>query len=194
MKRVAILIIDVQNDFCQEGILPAKDTITLIKPLNKLIFWALNRDHICIYTRDWHPSNHCSFKPYGGTWPPHCIQGSYGAKFTDGMLVPYSSIIIDIEKEAGQSNVTYSAFENSSLKDELLRLKIDHLAAVGIATEYCVKATVLEGMEFGFSFTVLSDLVRPINVNPDDDLRALEEMKAAGAKINNSEEWMKSFS
>jgi nicotinamidase/pyrazinamidase len=190
-KRVAIIIIDIQNDFCHNGVLPAKDTFTLIQPLNRIIVWALKKNYICIYTRDWHPWNHCSFTTFGGTWPPHCIQGSYGARFTDGILVPYSSIIIDIEKEPGQTNMTYSAFENSSLRDELNRLGISHLAATGIATEYCVKATVLEGIQFGFSFTVLTDLVRPINIKPGDDQQALEEMKAAGAEITTSEEWMK---
>ncbi|MEI6577342.1 MAG: isochorismatase family protein [Bacteroidota bacterium] len=192
-KRLAILLIDIQNDFCHDGVLPAKNTFSLIQPLNRLIFWALKRNYLCIYIRDWHPSNHCSFNTFGGTWPPHCIQGTHGANFTDGILVPDSSYIIDIEKKPDQSNFTYSAFENSSLKEDLHRLKINHLAVAGIATEYCVKATVLEGLKFGFSFTVFSDLVRPINMMPDDDLKALDEMKEAGAEIQISDEWIRSI-
>lgn len=191
-KNTAILIIDVQNDFCQGGILPAQNTASLITPLNRLIFWALKRNIVCIYARDWHPYNHCSFLAYGGNWPPHCIQGSYGAKFTDGILVPHSSVIIDIEKETEQSNVTYSAFENSDLKEVLQHLGIEHLVTTGIATEYCVKATVLEGIDFGYTFTVLTDLVRPINVKPGDDTTAIEEMKAAGVEITDSVKWMHS--
>ena len=182
----ALLIIDVQKDFCTGGILPARDTLSLIGPLNKMISWSIDHGIICIFTRDWHPANHCSFVDQGGPWPPHCVQGSTGAEFAHGLLIPKSSLVIDIEKDPSEANLSYSAFENTNLDTELHKKGVVELFVTGIATDYCVKATVMDALKCNFKVKVLTDLTRPIDVQPNDSFFALEEMKAAGACLAES--------
>ncbi|MCX6271107.1 MAG: isochorismatase family protein [Bacteroidetes bacterium] len=189
-ERIAIVIIDVQNDFCEHAVLAAKNARSLIEPLNKMVTWAIGRNFPCIYTRDWHPPNHCSFIPRGGPWAPHCVQGTYGAKFAQGLIVPKSSLVVDIETDPDQSNLSYSAFENTTLFEELKKSDIHHLITTGIATEYCVKETVLDALKFGFSVTLLTDLVRPVNINPNDADEAVDELKRLGVEIRDSAEYM----
>lgn len=188
-----LLIIDVQRDFCEGGALPARDTTSLIQPLNKLISWSIERCLPCVFTRDWHPPDHCSFNTQGGPWPQHCIQGSYGAEFAEGLLVPNSSLVIDIEKDSHKANMSYSAFENTSLERNLRHLKITQIIATGIATDYCVRATVLDGLRCGFGVEVLTDLIRPIDLMVGDSARAEKEMMHAGANLSTSAKWMSSF-
>ena len=189
MKR-ALIVVDVQRDFCRGGVLPAKNTPGLIAPLNGAIAHCIRNGVACVFTRDWHPVNHCSFQPQGGPWPPHCVQGTTGADFAVGLQLPDSALLIDIEKDSDTRNMGYSAFENTNLKAELHARHIDNIAVCGIATDYCVKATALDGLRSGFRVSVLTDLVRPINVNPDDSSKALAEMKASGAVLFTSTEWM----
>jgi nicotinamidase/pyrazinamidase len=187
----ALLVIDVQNDFCEGGVLPAKDTLSLIQPLNNFLNRAISHDILCIFTRDWHPPNHYSFDAQGGPWPVHCVQNSDGAQFPNGLIIPHSARIIDIEKNNIHNNMTYSAFENTDLNQLLENLKIINLIATGISTEYCVKATVLDALHHGFKICVLTDLIRSINVQPNDSDKALEEMKSAGATLLTSKDWYK---
>jgi len=186
----ALLIIDVQNDFCEGGILPAINTLSIIQPLNDLIRLSLKKNIICVFTRDWHPPDHISFVSQGGPWPPHCIQGSEGAEFARDLFVPNSSLVIDIEKDSNRKSMSYSAFENTSLDLELHQRGILEIAVTGIATEYCVKATVLDALRYGFHTSVLTDVIRPINVAIGDDKKALNEMKNTGAILSTSKKWM----
>jgi nicotinamidase/pyrazinamidase len=190
MKKKALLVIDVQKDFCCGGVLPAKDTQSLIQPLNKVIGWSVDHDIVCVFTRDWHPSDHCSFIPQGGPWPPHCIQGTQGAEFAEGLIIPVSSLVIDIEKDSSKANMGYSAFENTNLEESLHSLGVTDIAASGIATDYCVRATVLDAIRFGFKVSVLIDLIRPIDVRPGDSEKALKDMSNAGANLLTSKQWM----
>jgi nicotinamidase/pyrazinamidase len=182
----ALLIIDVQKDFCTGGVLPAKETLSLIEPLNEMIQWSINQKYICVFTRDWHPADHCSFIDQGGPWPSHCVQGSAGAEFAGGLKVPRSSLVIDIEKDPSKANMSYSAFENTNLDSELHRKGVSELYVTGIATDYCVKATVMDALKCNFKVKVLTNLIRPINVQPDDASKALEEMQRAGATLMES--------
>lgn len=179
----ALLIIDVQNDFLEGAVLAARNTKTLIEPLNQFITAAMDSGYHFFFTRDWHPSNHCSFNSQGGPWPPHCIQGTFGAKFADGLIIPASSQMIDIETDPVRANMTYSAFENTSLLEDLKSKHITEVIATGIATEYCVASTVIDALRYGFPVTVIRDLVRPINLNPGDDNKALLDMSIAGAHV-----------
>jgi nicotinamidase/pyrazinamidase len=184
--KTAILIIEVQNDFFERGVLPAKDTLSLVKPLNEAIGRAMANSMPCVYTRDWHPANHCSFVAQGGTWPQHCVQNSAGACFADGLIVSDNAIIIDIETEPFENNARCSAFENTELLQVLERLQIETLIVTGIATDYSVKTTVLDAMQLGFTVIVLTDLVRSIDIKPNDSAKALEEMNEAGATMMTS--------
>jgi len=186
----ALIVVDVQRDFCEGGVLPAKQTRSLIPPLNAVIDRCVQNEVACVFTRDWHPANHCSFQSQGGPWPPHCVQGTRGAEFAVGLQLPDSRLVIDIEKDSNTRNMGYSAFENTNLEAELCNRRITELAVCGIATDYCVKATVLDAIRCGFQVAVLTDLVRPIDLQPGDSARALAEMKSEGAKLLTSQEWM----
>ena len=191
--KQALVVIDVQNDFCLGGVLPARDTSSLIQPLNDVVSWSIIHHIVCAFTRDWHPPDHCSFRSQGGPWPPHCIQGTRGAEFAEGLIVPSSSLVIDLEKDSGKANMSYSAFENTNLEQDLHRLQVTRIAATGIATDYCVRATVLDALRCGFKVEVLTDLIRPIDVNDGDAARALKEMTGTGASLSTSAQWMNSF-
>jgi len=188
--KSALFVVDLQKDFCDGGVLPAKNTLSLIAPLNEAIEFCVRRAIICVFTRDWHPPNHCSFRSQGGPWPIHCVQGTIGAEFAHDLHFPPASLVIDIEKDQDVKNMSYSAFENTHLETELRRLCVNSLAVCGIATDYCVKATVLDALRCGFQVAVLSDLIRPINVNANDDIVALGEMKTGGAEIMTASTWM----
>jgi nicotinamidase/pyrazinamidase len=189
MKR-ALIIIDLQKDFCDGGILPAKDTSSLIDSLNRFIIKVIEKEVICIFTRDWHPPDHYSFTENGGIWPVHCVQNSVGAEFADGLFIPDSSFVIDIEKDSSRVNMGYSAFENTNLDYILKEKSIVHLGFVGIATEYCVKASVIDALQLGYKIDVLTDLIRPIGLHPSDSSIALSIMKKAGAILTTSSEWL----
>lgn len=135
-------------------------------------------------TRDWHPENHCSFIEQGGPWPPHCIQKTRGAEFHSDLLLPEDATIISkgdsMEKDA------YSGFEDTSLLQQLREVEVNEIIVCGLATDYCVKATVLDGLEAGLDVTVTEDGVRGVNVNAGDDQKALDEMISAGAHIQTS--------
>jgi nicotinamidase/pyrazinamidase len=187
----AVLVIDVQRDFCEGGVLAVPDASSLITPLNSAIEWCMRHGVACVFTRDWHPADHCSFHSQGGPWPSHCVQGTAGAEFACGLQVPNSALVIDIEKDSDKANMSYSAFENTNLEAELRVRGIVEVAACGIATDYCVKATVLDAIRCGLRAYVLTDLVRPINVHPQDSIAALAEMKTAGAMLLTCQEWVR---
>jgi nicotinamidase/pyrazinamidase len=188
-----LIVVDVQRDFCDRGVLPAKDTSSLISPLNIVIASCIQNGVLCVFTRDWHPPDHCSFILQGGPWPPHCIQGTSGAEFAAGLQFPDSGLVIDIEKDSNTRNMGYSAFENTDLEAELRNRHIQEVAVCGIATDYCVKATVLDALRSGFHVSVLTDIVRPIDISPNDSSIALAEMVASGATLLDSIEWMKNL-
>jgi len=190
MINTALLVIEVQNDFMDNGSLPAKDTASLVQPLNHLLKWVESNDLKCIFTRAWHPANHCSFVNYGGIWPPHCVQGTKGAEFASGVRVPNFSTIIDIETEPQDNNPRCSAFENTDLERILKEANIHSLAVCGIATDYSVKTTVFDALKLKFDVTVLTDLVRPIDVAPGDSAIALSEMLAGGAALMTSSQFV----
>lgn len=186
----ALIIIDVQKDFCEGGVLPASNTLSLIEPLNKAVKWASVNNVLLVFVRDWHPVDHCSFNTHGGPWPPHCVQGSKGAEFAEGLYVPDNSVIIDIEKEPDAKNATYSAFENTPLDELLKKNGIAEVFVTGIATDYCVRATALDSYKHGYETTVLTDLIRPIDVLEIDADIALDEMQDTGILLVDSSRWM----
>jgi nicotinamidase/pyrazinamidase len=159
MKKT-LIIIDVQHDFCKGGVLAAKDTDTLIAPINRLTRECSVQGIPCFFTRDWHPANHRSFHSQGGPWPVHCVQGTWGASFPAELTIPEGSVIVD--KETLPDQVSYSDFQSTGLEDQLRALQVEEIAVCGIATEYCVKAGTIDALKLGFRVVVLTDLVRPI--------------------------------
>lgn len=176
----ALLIVDVQNDFLPGGALavPAGDAV--IAPLNRWIAHFRAAGRPIIASRDWHPADHCSFVSQGGPWPPHCIAGSPGARFAEALALPEDAWVIS--KATTQDQEAYSAFAGTDLDARLRARDIRRLFVGGLATDYCVKNTVLDALRLGYSVALLTDAIRAVEVNPGDGAHALAEMVAAGAK------------
>lgn len=182
-QRSALLLIDVQNDFCPGGSL-AVDQGDLVVPVLNAYSERFQALHMPIYaSRDWHPRVTVHFKEFGGLWPPHCIQGTPGAEFHPDLHLPDPQNIVT----AGDSpeDEGYSAFEGhlpdgASFADRLATDGITHLYMGGIATDYCVRASALDARKAGLQVTLLIDAVRGVELRAGDSERALQEMRDAG--------------
>lgn len=182
-EQDALIVVDVQNDFCPGGALPVPDGDQVVPILNKYIK-KFQRANAQVYaTRDWHPPDHSSFEANGGTWPPHCLQESVGAEFHPDLTLPVSVPIIS--KATTSSKDAYSGFEDTDLKDTLELKGIKRVFIGGLATDYCVKNTVLDALKLGFETIVLVDAIRGVNVHPTDSETALDEMLQTGTKTAN---------
>ncbi len=181
-KGDALLIVDVQNDFLPpDGALMVEGGDEIIPVLNQWIRQFSNLGLPVIASRDWHPENHCSFVENAGQWPRHCVQGSHGAEFPKDLELPKETLIVS--KGTASEKDAYSAFEDTGLSKKLRELGVKRLFVGGLATDYCVKASVLDALPLGFEVIVLKDAVRGVNMNPDDSKIALEEMERKGALI-----------
>jgi nicotinamidase/pyrazinamidase len=179
-KTDALIIVDVQRDFCPGGALPVPYGDQVVPVLNKYvrIFKAAGT---CIFaTRDWHPSNHVSFKPYGGVWPPHCIQGTKGAEFHPDLMLPEEAYIVS--KATDSSRESYSGFDGTELKRILRKRGLKRVFIGGLATDYCVKNTVIDAVKLGFKPVLLLDAIRGINRKRGDSEEAIKEMIDSGTK------------
>ena len=177
-ETTALVVVDVQNDFCPGGALPVTDGDKVIPVLNKYIQRFRKARAPMIFTRDWHPADHSSFKEQGGPWPPHCVQNSEGAKFLSNLNVPSEGEIVS---KGDKKDEAYSGFQGTDLATKLHQRGIKRLFVGGLATDYCVKETVLDGLRYGFEMFYLDDASRGVNVNPGDSERALREMQEKGA-------------
>lgn len=178
-NKDALIIVDVQKDFCPGGALAVPQGDEVVPVLNTYIEIFKKHDVMVVATRDWHPVNHTSFKDYGGIWPPHCVQNTEGASFHPDLKLPPDVVIISKadtpEKEA------YSGFDGTNLEKILKSKGIQRLFIGGLATDYCVRATVLDAIRHGFFTFLLMDAVRGVNINPEDSERAIIEMLEKGA-------------
>ena len=178
----AILIIDFQNDFTPGGALAVEGGDEIAEPIARLV---PEFDHV-FATRDWHPPDHASFETQGGPWPVHCVQGTHGAELHPAMRHIPVEAIVDVGAE--REDEGYSGFEKSKLEELLREQDVDRVAVVGLATDYCVRASAIDACELGFDTTVITDAIRAVNVDPGDGERALEEMKEAGARVATSDQ------
>lgn len=209
MKNSALLLVDIQNDFCTGGALAVNESDIVIQTANQLIHdFKLSKNPI-IASLDWHPADHLSFAENSGTvvgeigtlnglpqvwWPVHCVQNSYGAAFHPELNQALINHII----YKGQNRLidSYSAFFDNDheyqtgLHTLLQTLNIKHLYILGIATDYCVKYTVLDALQLGYHVTVITDGCRGVNIQVDDSEKALEEMRAQGAVLIDSAHWL----
>lgn len=177
----ALVLVDVQNDFLPGGSLAVPDGDAVIPVLNRWIRRFLDAGLPIFATRDWHPANHCSFLDQGGPWPPHCVMGTPGAEFSRELDLPPDVPVIS--KAMRPDKEAYSDFEDTDFAVQLRGLGVKRLFVGGIATDYCVRATVLGALEQGFEAVLLVDGVRPVDVAPGDGERAVAEMAAAGAEV-----------
>jgi len=179
IDKSALLVVDVQKDFCSGGALPVPGGDGVVAPLNRYIDDAVERGIPVYASRDWHPANHCSFRTKGGPWPAHCVQGTLGAEFAKELAVPLGVHIIS--KATSSDHESYSDFDGTGLADRLRRGGVKRVFAGGLATEYCVLATVEDALREGFQVVLMTDAVRAINVDPSDGERAMQRMIRAGA-------------
>jgi nicotinamidase/pyrazinamidase len=178
--RRALIVVDVQNDFCPGGSLAVPNGDEVIAPLNALIGEFLQRGDLVVKSRDWHPASTKHFRDFGGIWPVHCVQESAGAAFHPH-LVDDPRIVV-ISKGLGDEDC-YSAFDGTALADLLRERGVEEVWVGGLATDYCVKNTVLDALGEGFRVRAVRDAMRGVNLAPGDDERAIDEMRERGAEV-----------
>jgi len=179
--RDALIIVDVQNDFCPGGTLAIDDGDRIVPVLNEWLRKAARDEAVIAASRDWHPGDHCSFRDQGGPWPPHCIRDTEGAAFHPALALPNDTIVVN--KGEAQDRDNYSAFDDTGLAERLRELGVERCWIGGLAQDVCVRASVIDACNAGFTTHVLARATRPVNLDPGDGERALEEMRAAGAHI-----------
>jgi nicotinamidase/pyrazinamidase len=174
----ALVVVDVQKDFCAGGVLEVPGGNEVIPVLNQ---WLSGTSMLKVATRDWHPPDHRSFQPQGGPWPPHCVKNTEGAQMHPDLLREEIDRIFSMGREPEQEG--YSGFETPELSRYLKEKSISRLWVGGLATDYCVGETVVEGCEEGFEMFVIDDAIRGIDAEPGDIARARKRMRDAGAKF-----------
>ncbi len=199
----ALILVDIQNDFIQTGALPVPEGDQIIPVVNDL----QNKFDFIVATQDWHPQNHKSFAVQHGKrpgemiklngidqvlWPVHCVQGSQGAEFVQGLN--RDSIRKIFQKGLDVEIDSYSGFfdndhkQSTGLDDFLKNEGVDEVYVVGLALDYCVKFTALDANALGLKTYVIRDATRAVNINAGDDEKAVNEMNAAGIDVIESSE------
>jgi len=184
LKR-ALLIVDVQNDFCPGGSLAVPEGDKVVSRLNNYIKVFSKKKWPIFASRDWHTRQTRHFKQFGGPWPKHCVQNTRGAGFHPDLKLPRETIILS--KGMDPDKDSYSAFQavdsNGTEFLQLLKaLGIEELFVGGLATDYCVKWSVLDALRHGFKVNLLMDVIKGVNIKPKDSEDAIEEMVSGGAK------------
>lgn len=175
----ALMVIDVQNDFCPGGKLPIEGGDEVVPVLNEWIEAAVEMGVPVFFSRDWHPAGHLSFREHGGEWPPHCLQDSEGARFHPDLKIPENSVLVT--KGVRFDRDQNSAFDQTGLTAELRRAGIRRLIVGGLAQDVCVLSTVIDARRDDFDVVVLLDATRP--VTSEGGRMALERLRNAGAEI-----------
>jgi nicotinamidase/pyrazinamidase len=176
----ALLVVDVQNDFCPGGSLAVPNGDRVVPVINKL----MDTFPLVVASKDWHPHETVHFQK----WPVHCVHNTRGAEFHPQLdSVKIHQVFL---KGTGNRDDGYSAFEatNLNLADYLRQKGVTELYVTGLATDYCVRASVLDAVKEGFTTYVVTDAIAGVNVQPGDDQKALEEMRQAGARLVESKD------
>jgi nicotinamidase/pyrazinamidase len=184
LEGAALFVVDVQNDFCPGGSLAVPDGDRVVAVLNGYAARFAAAHRMVFASRDWHPEHTRHFQEHGGLWPPHCIQGSHGAEFHPDLRLPQGTVVVSTGQTFDEDG--YSAFPSTledgrSLAEALRAAGVRRLYIGGLATDWCVKATVLDAIAAGFEATLLLDASRGVNLQPHDAEQAIEEMVRAGA-------------
>jgi len=180
----ALIIVDVQNDFCPGGALAVSGGDEVVPVLNRVIERFTEAGLPIFATRDWHPEKTNHFKIYGGIWPVHCVQGTKGAEFHAGLELGKDIVVVSAGMAPDEDG--YSGFQardpsGARLAELLQRKGVERIIVGGLATDYCVKHTVLDGLKEGFKVLLLADAIRAVNLKPHDGELAIAEMVRAGA-------------
>jgi nicotinamidase/pyrazinamidase len=180
----ALIIVDVQNDFCPGGALAVSGGDEVVPVLNRVIERFTEAGLPIFATRDWHPEKTNHFKIYGGIWPVHCVQGTRGAEFHAGLELGKDIVVVSagmVPDEDGYSGFQARDPSGARLAELLQRKGVERIIVGGLATDYCVKHTVLDGLKEGFKVLLLADAIRAVNLKPHDGELAIAEMVRAGA-------------
>jgi nicotinamidase/pyrazinamidase len=180
----ALIIVDVQNDFCPGGALAVSGGDEVVPVLNRAIERFTKAGLPIFATRDWHPEKTNHFKAYGGIWPVHCVQGTRGAEFHAGLELGKDTVVVSagmVPDEDGYSGFQARDPSGARLAELLQRKGVERIIVGGLATDYCVKHTVLDGLKEGFKVLLLADAIRAVNLKPHDGELAIAEMIRAGA-------------
>ncbi len=177
MPEEALIVVDMQRDFMPGGALPVPEGDAIIPRCNEYIEEFRKRGALIVATRDWHPPNHISFQERGGPWPKHCVRDTPGAEFV--VELPADAVIISKATEPDKE--AYSGFEGTNLAEILREMGVKRVYVCGVATEYCVKATVLDAVKHGFETYLLRDAVK--GITPEGEVEALKKMELAGVKV-----------
>jgi nicotinamidase/pyrazinamidase len=175
----ALIVVDVQNDFLPGGQLAVADGDQVVPILNHYIRSFHDAGLPIIATRDWHPPNHCSFSAQGGPWPAHCVQDTPGAEFAANLELPADTTIVS--KATTANAEAYSGFQGTDLASLLHDSGRQRVFVGGLATDYCVVATVKDAADAGFAVVLLTDAIRAVEVEPGDAARAIDAMRDHGA-------------
>ena len=184
--RTALLVVDVQKDFCADGALAVPDGDRVVDPINRLLAAYAATGSAIFASRDWHPVTSSHFSGHGGHWPVHCVAGSDGAAFHPRLRLPAATAVVS-KGQAPESD-GYSAFDGTLPGGEPLQAALDErnigrLTVCGLATDYCVRASVLDARTRGLQVSVVRDAIAAVNLKPGDEAAALREMEAAGAGL-----------
>jgi nicotinamidase/pyrazinamidase len=183
--KKALLVVDVQNDFCPGGALAVPEGDKVVPKINSYIKIFSKKKWPVLATRDWHPVKTKHFNSFGGIWPAHCIQNTAGARFHPKLKLPKDAVLL--YKGMDPEEDSYSAFQardlsGTDLAGILNRSGIRELYVGGLATDYCVKSSVLDALKRGFKVKLLLDAVRAVNLRPQDSENAVKEMVKKGAR------------
>lgn len=186
-----LLVVDVQNDFCPGGALAVADGDRVVAPLNRAAAGFAAAGLPVFASRDWHPPDTGHFQIHGGLWPVHCVRDTPGAAYHPELRLPETTI--HLTKGFDERLDGYSAFDGvdavgAPLAALLAARGINHLCIGGLATDYCVRASVLDALGRGIRVTVLVDAIAGVDLKPGDSERALAEMRAAGAVLRTVEQ------
>ena len=185
-EKSALLVVDMQIDFCPGGSLAVGEGDSIIPVINRYIALFSTNGLPVIATRDWHPPVTRHFREFGGLWPAHCVQGSAGSRFHPDITFPGNVVVVS--KGMDPDRDAYSSFQANletglPFQDYLKIRGIDALYICGLATDYCVRNTSLDALGAGFSVTVLRDAIKGVDLNVGDSAKALVEITKAGGLL-----------
>lgn len=186
-----LLVVDVQNDFCPGGALPVEGGDEVVTVLNEYVRHFQSHRAATYFSRDWHPARTTHFREWGGPWPAHCVEHTFGAEFHPSLAIPADAVIVSKGMDPNQDS--YSAFqgldpEGLALTDSLRSRGVRTIYVGGLATDYCVKCSVTDALRNGFEAVLLTDAIRGIDVAAGDVARAIDAMRAEGARLASIEE------
>lgn len=185
----AVIVVDVQNDFADPaGSLFVSGAPDILAFINDEIAAATRHGALIVRTQDWHPASTPHFAKDGGIWPDHCVAGTWGAAFHPDLVASGPVIRKGVDGEDGYSGFTVrhpvEGHESPTGLDDLLTENdITDVVVLGLATDYCVRDTVIDAVAHGYGCTVLTDGIRAVNLDPADGPRAIDRMRAAGAAV-----------